>query len=64
MKYKDTYKAYTKLKENKQDIFYNEHMAEIILFERAFSRKQDLKYIQKSEVATLKKEKITYTIKY
>ncbi len=35
LKYKDTYKAYTKLKKNKQDTFYNEHTAEIILFESA-----------------------------
>ena len=30
LKYKYTYKAYTKLKKNKQDTFYNEHPAEII----------------------------------
>ena len=30
-----TNKAYTKLKKNKQDTFYNEHTAEIILFEIA-----------------------------
>ena len=35
MKHKDTYKAYTKLKKNKQDTFYNEHTAELILFESA-----------------------------
>ena len=35
MKHKDTYKVYTKLKKNKQDTFYNEHTAEIILFESA-----------------------------
>ncbi|SHF19230.1 MobA/MobL family protein [Tissierella praeacuta DSM 18095] len=51
LKHKDTYKAYTKLKKNKQDNFYNEHTAEIILecneiSERTFRRKQDLKYIQ------------------
>jgi len=46
LKHKDTYKAYTKLKRNKQDTFYNEYTAEIILFERAFRRKQNLKYIQ------------------
>ena len=65
MKYKDTYKAYTKLKKNKQDTLYNEHMAEIILFESA------KKYLKehlgeskilniskwKSEVTALKKEK-------
>ena len=65
MKHKDTYKVYTKLKKNKQDTFYNEHTAEIILFESA------KKYLKehlgesktlaiskwKSELATLKKEK-------
>ena len=35
MNHKDTYKAYTKLKKNKQDTFHNEHTAEIILFESA-----------------------------
>ena len=34
LKHKDTYKAYTKLKKSKQEDFYNEHTAEIILFER------------------------------
>ena len=65
LKHKDTYKVYTKLKKNKQDTFYNEHTAEIILFESA------KKYLKenlgenktlaiskwKLEVATLKKEK-------
>ena len=60
-----TNKAYTKLKKNKQDTFYNEHTAEIILFESA------KKYLKehlgesktlaiskwKSELATMKKEK-------
>ena len=46
LKHKDTYKAYTKLKKSKQEDFYNEHTAEIILFERTFRRKQVLKYIQ------------------
>ena len=35
MKHKDIYKAYTKLKKSKQEDFYNEHTAEIILFESA-----------------------------
>lgn len=65
LKYKDTYKAYTKLKKNKQDTFYNEHTAEIILFESA--RKHLKEHLGesktlaiskwKSELATLKKEK-------
>ncbi len=67
LNHKDTYKAYIKLKKNKQDTFYNEHTAEIILFESA------KKYLKehlgesntlaiskwKLEVATLKKEKDT-----
>ena len=35
LKHRDTYKAYAKLRKNKQDTFYNEHTAEIILFESA-----------------------------
>ena len=65
MKHKDTYKAYTKLKKNKQDTFYNEHTAEIILFENAkkYLKEQlgESKTLNvskwKSEVATLKKKK-------
>lgn len=65
LKHKDTYKACTKLKKSKQEDFYNEHTAELILFESA------KKYLKehlgesktlaiskwKSEVTTLKKEK-------
>jgi len=65
LKHKDAYRAYTKIKKSKQEDFYNEHTAEIILFESA------KKYLKehlgesktltiskwKSEVATLKKEK-------
>ena len=65
LKHKDTYKAYTKLKKNKQDIFYNEHTAEIILFESAKKYlKENLgesKTINiskwKSEIGTLRNEK-------
>ena len=65
LKYKDTYKAYTKLKKNKQDTFYNEHTAEIILFESAkrylkehLGESKTLSINKwKSELATLKKEK-------
>lgn len=35
LKYKDTYKFYTKTKKSKQEDFYNEHTAELILFESA-----------------------------
>ncbi|WP_029409733.1 hypothetical protein [Treponema pedis] len=65
MKHKDTYKAYTKLKKSKQDNFYNEHTAEIILFGSA--KKYMKEYLDESktlniskwkpETTTLKKEK-------
>lgn len=65
LKYKDTYKACTKLKKSKQEDFYNEHTAELILFESA--RKYLKEHLGesktlaiskwKSEVTTLKKEK-------
>ncbi len=65
LKHKDTYKAYTKLKKNKQDTFYNEHTAEIILFESAKKylkeHLEDSKTLAiskwETEVTTLKKEK-------
>ena len=65
MKYKDTYKSYTKLKKNKQEDFYNEHTAEIIIFESAkrylkehLGESKTLAISKwKSELATLKKEK-------
>ncbi|MDU5253104.1 MobQ family relaxase [Anaerococcus vaginalis] len=65
LKHKDIYKAYTKLKKSKQEDFYNEHTAEIILFESA--RKHLKEHLGesktlniskwKSEASTLKKEK-------
>ena len=65
LKYKDTYKAYTKTKKSKQEDFYNEHTAELILFESAkkYLKEQlgESKTLAiskwKSEVANLKKEK-------
>ena len=65
LKHKDTYTAYTKLKKNKQDTFYNEHTAEIILFESAkkylkehLGEKKTLNISKwKSEIGTLRKEK-------
>ena len=65
LKHKDTYKAYTKLKKNKQDTFYNEHTAEIILFESAkkylkehLGESKTLNISKwKLEVITLRKEK-------
>lgn len=67
LKYKDTYKAYTKLKKSKQEDFYNEHTAEIILFESAKKYLKDhlgeskslIISKWKSEVTALKKEKDT-----
>ena len=65
LKHKDTYKAYTKLKKSKQEDFYNEHTAELILFESA--RKHLKEHLGesktlniskwKSELTTLKKDK-------
>lgn len=65
LKHKDTYKAYTKLKKNKQDTFYNEHTAEIILFESAkkylkehLGESKTLNISKwKLEIGTLRKEK-------
>jgi len=65
LKHKDTYKVYTKLNKNKQDTFYNEHTAEIILFESAkkylkehLGESKTLNISKwKSEVANIKKEK-------
>lgn len=65
LKYKDTYKACTKLKKSKQEDFYNEHTAELILFESAkkylkehLGESKTLNISKwKSELATLKKEK-------
>ena len=64
-KHKDTYKAYTKLKRSKQEDFYNEHTAEIILFESAkkylkehLGESKTLNISKwKSEVVNMKKEK-------
>ncbi|NVP22901.1 hypothetical protein FUT84_06625 [Treponema phagedenis] len=65
LKYKDIYKAYAKLKKIKQEDFYNEHSAELILFESA--RKHLKEHLGesktlniskwKSELTTLKKDK-------
>ena len=60
-----TKKAYTKLKKNKQDTFYNEHTTELILFESAkkylkehLGESKTLNISKwKSEVANMKKEK-------
>ena len=67
LKHKDTYKTYTKIKKSKQEDFYNERTAEIILFESAkkylkehLGESKNLAISKwKSEVATLKKEKDT-----
>lgn len=65
LKYKDTYKAYTKTKRSRQEDFYNEHTAEIILFESAkrylkehLGESKTLNISKwETEVAALKKEK-------
>lgn len=65
LKYKDIYKAYTKLKKIKQEDFYNEHTAELILFESArkylkehLGESKTLNISKwKSELTTLKKDK-------
>lgn len=65
LKHKGIYKAYTKLKKSKQEDFYNEHSAEIILFESArkylkehLGESKTLNISKwKSEVIALKKEK-------
>ena len=65
LKNKDTYKVYIKTKKSKQEDFYNEHTAELILFESAKKHlKEHLGESKtldiskwKSELANLKKEK-------
>lgn len=65
LKHKDNYKVYSKLKKNKQEDFYNEHTAELILFESAkkylkehLGESKSLTISKwKSEVTALKKEK-------
>ena len=67
LKYKDTYKVYTKTKKSRQEDFYNEHTAELILFESAKRHlKEHLGESKtlviskwKSEATALKKEKDT-----
>ena len=67
MRHKDTYKIYTKLKKSKQEDFYNEHIAEIILFESAkkylkehLGESKTLNISKwKSEIGTLRKVKDT-----
>jgi len=65
LKYKDTYKVYTKTKKSRQEDFYNERTAELILFESAkrhlkehLGESKTLAISKwKSELATLKKNK-------
>lgn len=65
LKYKDIYKAYAKLKKIKQEDFYNEHTAELILFESAkkylkehLGESKTLNISKwKSELTTLNKDK-------
>jgi len=55
LKHKDTYKAYTKLKKSKQEDFYNEHTAEIILFESA--KKYLKEHLGESKILAIRKWK-------
>ncbi|HEL1276507.1 TPA: hypothetical protein TVR16_002031 [Streptococcus equi subsp. zooepidemicus] len=55
MKHKDTYKTYTKIKKSKQEDFYNEHTAEIILFESA--RKYLKEHLGESKTLAIRKWK-------
>ena len=59
LKHKNTYKAYTKTKKNKREDFYNEHTAEIIIFE---SSKKYLKgYLGESKTLNISKWKSEVT---
>ena len=53
LKHKDTYKAYTKIKKSKQEDFYNEHTAEIILFDSA--RKYLKEYLGENKTLAVSK---------
>ncbi|HEL1243533.1 conjugation protein [Streptococcus equi subsp. zooepidemicus] len=55
LKHKDTYKTYTKIKKSKQEDFYNEHTAEIILFESA--RKYLKEHLGESKTLAIRKWK-------
>ncbi|HEL1116306.1 TPA: MobA/MobL family protein, partial [Streptococcus equi subsp. zooepidemicus] len=56
LKHKDTYKAYIKLKKSKQEDFYNEHTAEIILFESV--KKYLSEHLKESETLAIRKWKL------
>ena len=55
LKYKDIYKAYTKTKKSKQEDFYNEHTAELILFESA--KKYLKEHLGESKILAIRKWK-------
>ena len=59
LKHKDIYKAYTKLKKIKQENFYNEHTAEIILFKSA--RKYLKEHLGDSKTLNISKWKLEVT---
>ncbi|MDU5086439.1 MAG: MobQ family relaxase [Anaerococcus vaginalis] len=59
LKYKDIYKAYAKLKKIKQEDFYNEHTAELILFESA--RKHLKEHLGESKTLNISKWKSELT---
>lgn len=60
LKYKDIYKAYAKLKKIKQEDFYNEHTAKLILFESA--RKHLKEHLGESKTLNISKWKSELTI--
>lgn len=59
LKHRDTYKTYVKLKKSKQEDFYNEHTAEIILFESA--RKYLKEHLGESKTLAISKWKLEAT---
>jgi len=59
LKHKDTYKIYTKTKKSKQDTFYNEYTAELILFESA--KKYLKEHLGESKTLNISKWKLEVT---
>ena len=59
LKHKDTYKVYTKTKKSKQDTFYNEYTAELILFESA--KKYLKEHLGESKTLNISKWKLEVT---
>ena len=59
LKHKDAYKTYTKTKKSKQDTFYNEYTAELILFESA--KKYLKEHLGESKTLNISKWKLEVT---